>query len=414
VRIRCLQHVSFEGPGAICDWALARGHEMEITEAWRAPMPGVESFDALIVMGGPMGVHDELELPWLHGEKTLIRSAIDTSRMVVGICLGAQLMADVLGARVYRNAHREIGWLPVDLTAAATTTGIFRGLPDRPVVFQWHGDTFDLPAGAVRLASSEGCCNQAFLAGRRALALQFHFESTGAGPVSLASAEVLSGLVVAVIGPHPDDFDAVAVTLRRLRDAGAAIHAFVCHTASGVEDGFCSPPTPAVKQWLREQEQRDSLRFFGLPDDCVTFLDLERNAADDGQPFDHEANARMLSGAILPVRPDLLVLPHGNDTNSGHRNIHAMVGRMTAKDGFPMTAWLIRDPKTVSMRIDLYTPFGEDEAAWKAEMLRFHRSQHRRNLNTRGRGFDDRILDVNRAIALDAPFAEAFEVRALQ
>jgi hypothetical protein len=91
---------------------------------------------------------------------------------------------------------------------------------------------------------------------------------------------------------------------------------------------------------------------------------------------------------------------------------------MAAAAGFPMTAWLIRDPKTVAMRIDLYTPFDKDEAGWKAEMLRFHRSQHQRNLNTRGRGFDDRILDVNRAIArdlaLDAPFAEAFEVRVLQ
>jgi GMP synthase-like glutamine amidotransferase len=185
VRILCLQHVSFEGPGAIGDWAVARGHEFQIAEAWRAPMPALESLDMLIVMGGPMGVHDETVLPWLRGEKALIRSAIDAGRRVVGICLGAQLMADVLGARVYRNEHREIGWLPVDLTAAAKSTGLFEGLPDRPVVFQWHGDTFDLPAGAIRLASSGGCRTQAFLAGRRALALQFHFESTAAGVEAL-------------------------------------------------------------------------------------------------------------------------------------------------------------------------------------------------------------------------------------
>jgi LmbE family N-acetylglucosaminyl deacetylase len=240
----------------------------------------------------------------------------------------------------------------------------------------------------------------------------------GAGPVTLESVAVPPGLVVAMIGPHPDDFDAVAVTMRRLKDAGADVHAFVCPTSSGVLDSFCTPPTPEAKQRLREQEQRDSLRFFGLPDDNVTFLDLERDTADDGQPFDHEANRRALSAAVLPVRPDVVVLPHGNDTNSGHRNIHAMAVRMAAAAGFPMTAWLIRDPKTVSMRIDLVTAFDDDEAAWKAEMLRFHRSQHQRNLDTRGRGFDDRILDVNRAIArglaLDAPFAEAFEVRALQ
>lgn len=185
MRILCLQHVSFEGPGAIGDWAVARGHEFQVAEAWHAPMPALESLDMLIVMGGPMGVHDETGLPWLRDEKALIRSAIDAGRRVVGICLGAQLMADVLGARVYRNEHREIGWLPVDLTAAAKSTGLFEGLPDRSVVFQWHGDTFDLPAGATRLASSGGCRTQAFLAGRRALALQFHFESTVAGVEAL-------------------------------------------------------------------------------------------------------------------------------------------------------------------------------------------------------------------------------------
>lgn len=242
--------------------------------------------------------------------------------------------------------------------------------------------------------------------------------STGTGLVSLSSADVPPGLAVTVVGPHPDDFDAVAVTLRRLRDAGVDIHAIVCHASSGILDSFCSPPTSAVKQRLREQEQRDSLSFFGLPDDRLTFLDLERDPADDGQPFDRPANERMLAAAVLPAHPDILVLPHGNDTNSGHRNIHSMTRRMAAAAGFPMTAWLIRDPKTIAMRIDLYTPFGDDEAAWKAKMLRFHRSQHQRNLDTRGRGFDDRILDVNRAIAwelgLDVPFAEAFEVRALQ
>jgi GMP synthase-like glutamine amidotransferase len=185
MRIQVLQHVPFEGPGAIGRWAEARGHPLAVTEAWREAMPGVGSFDALVVMGGPMGVHDEADLPWLRGEKALIRAAIAADRMVVGVCLGAQLMADVLGARVYRNTHREIGWLPVDLTPAARAPGLFDGLPDRPVVFQWHGDTFDLPVGAAHLASSEGCRAQAFLAGRRALALQFHFESTEGGVESL-------------------------------------------------------------------------------------------------------------------------------------------------------------------------------------------------------------------------------------
>lgn len=185
MRLGCLCHVPFEGPGAIGTWAAARGHDLSVAEAWREPMPGVECFDGLVIMGGPMGAHDETTFPWLRGEKALIRSAVDAERMVVGVCLGAQLMADALGARVYPNAHREIGWMPIDLTSAARSTGLFERLPDRLTVFQWHGDTFDLPVGAVHLASSEGCRNQAFLAGRSALALQFHLESTGVGVEAL-------------------------------------------------------------------------------------------------------------------------------------------------------------------------------------------------------------------------------------
>ena len=243
----------------------------------------------------------------------------------------------------------------------------------------------------------------------------FPWRPVSAGPAALQTMAIPPGLAATLIGPHPDDFDAVAVTMRRLRNAGVTVRAVVCHTASGVEDSFCSPPTPATKQHLREQEQRASLRFFGLPDECVTFLDLDRDPADDGQPFDHAANERALADAVLSGRPDIVCLPHGNDTNSGHRKIHAMVTRLAAASGRTMAAWLIRDPKTVGMRIDLYTPFGEAEAAWKAEMLRFHASQHQRNLHTRGHGFDERILAVNRLIArglgLDAPYAEAFEVR---
>lgn len=235
-------------------------------------------------------------------------------------------------------------------------------------------------------------------------------------PVSLPSLALPEALRLAVVAPHPDDFDAIGITLRFFKDRGDAIHAIVCHTGSGVEDSFCSPPTLAAKQAIREQEQRDSLRFFGLPDANLVFLDLDRDPSDDDQPFDHTANLEQLAAAILPFRPDIVFLPHGNDTNSGHRKIYTMVARLLRDSNKPVTAWLVRDPKTVNLRTDIYMPFDEDAALWKAELLRFHRSQHRRNLNIRGHGFDDRILRVNRHIArhlgLVEPYAEAFELEA--
>jgi LmbE family N-acetylglucosaminyl deacetylase len=235
-----------------------------------------------------------------------------------------------------------------------------------------------------------------------------------ARPVSLPSVVLPDDLRLAVVGPHPDDFDALGVTLRFFRDRGHSIHAVVCHTSSGVEDSFCSPPIRTAKQALREQEQRDSLRFFGLPEADVAFLDLEHDPADNDQPFDHAANQAQLAAAILPFQPDIILLPHGNDTNSGHRKIYAMVARLLRSSELSVMAWLIRDPKTVSLRTDVYMPFEDNAARWKAELLRFHRSQQQRNLNTRGHGFDDRILGVNGQIARDlgltAPYAEAFEL----
>jgi len=238
---------------------------------------------------------------------------------------------------------------------------------------------------------------------------------TSGQPVSLRSIALPARLNVRVIGPHPDNFDEIGVTLRFLKEGGHSIRAVVCHTGSGVEDSFCSPPTLEVKRRLREQEQRDSLRFFGLPEDDLTFLELERDAAD--QPIDSSTNQARLAEAILPCRPDVVFLPHWNDTNSGHRSMYLMVSRLLRESRLAMTVCLLRDPKTISLRMDLYIPFGEDEARWKGEMLRFHRSQHQRNLNTRGHGFDERILATNRQIArelgLREPYAEAFEAEVL-
>jgi len=199
MRIHCLQHVPFEGPFGIADWADARGHSVTVTPLYAGvPPPDPADFDWLVIMGGPMGVVDEPQFPWLVPEKALIRASIAAGKTVVGVCLGAQLIAEVLGARVYRNPEKEIGWLPIELTAAGQASAVCGFLPPSLTVFHWHGDTFDLPAGAVQLARSAACAQQAFLYGGRVLGLQFHLEST---PQSVAGlcAECADELVP---GPH--------------------------------------------------------------------------------------------------------------------------------------------------------------------------------------------------------------------
>jgi GMP synthase-like glutamine amidotransferase len=153
-------------------------------------LPSVEDFDVLIIMGGPMSVHDEAEFPWLRSEKALIAAAIEAGKKVLGICLGSQLIAEVMGGRVYPNPVKEIGFWPVRWTAEAERmfpglgtvagtgdgSGADSGAGDE--VFHWHGETFDLPPGAILLASSEGCMNQAFRVGENVMGLQFHPEVT--------------------------------------------------------------------------------------------------------------------------------------------------------------------------------------------------------------------------------------------
>lgn len=178
-RIHILQHVPFEGPGNIEKWAFTHGFEVDVTHMWEyLLLPRPEEYDWLIILGGPMNIHEEAAYPWLKHEKAFLQQAIVYDKTILGICLGAQLLADALGAKVYPNAQKEIGWFPVTWTSAAQEHRIFQGLPKNPLVFHWHGDTFDLPAGAVHLASTEGCTNQAFLHGDRIIGLQFHPETT--------------------------------------------------------------------------------------------------------------------------------------------------------------------------------------------------------------------------------------------
>jgi GMP synthase-like glutamine amidotransferase len=173
MRAHYLQHVPFETPGSILKWLAHQGASVTSTRLFEPhTLPGVDDFDLLVVMGGPMSVNDEAEYPWLAAEKRFVGEAIDRGRAVVGVCLGAQVIASALGCRVYRNREREIGWFPI------RSASDVRGWPDTLMVFHWHGETFDLPAGAQLLASSQGCVNQAFKIGDRVIGLQFHLEAT--------------------------------------------------------------------------------------------------------------------------------------------------------------------------------------------------------------------------------------------
>jgi GMP synthase-like glutamine amidotransferase len=178
-----LQHVPFEGLGSIEAWLAARKATIGCTRFYRSErLPPPEGVGFLIVLGGPMSVNDEAEFPWLRQEKAFVRAAIENGTPVLGICLGAQLIASALGGRVYPNAEREIGWFPVEATPAPAD--MFR-FPAAVHAFHWHGETFDLPPGAVRLARSAGCENQAFQIGRRVIGLQFHLETTAVSAASL-------------------------------------------------------------------------------------------------------------------------------------------------------------------------------------------------------------------------------------
>ena len=176
MRAHYFQHVPFEGLGCIRPWLVTAGYEVTCTRFFEsAEIPALEEVDFLIAMGGPMSVNDEEELPWLVEEKRFIRRAIEAGKPVLGICLGAQLIASALGARVYPNELKEIGWLP--LRGIDGGADCFR-FPEVIQAFHWHGETFDLPPGAVHLARSDGCENQAFQIGRSAVGMQFHLETT--------------------------------------------------------------------------------------------------------------------------------------------------------------------------------------------------------------------------------------------
>lgn len=217
MRMHTIEHVPFEGPGAIADFAAQGGHELSRTRLYLGePLPDIGATDLLVVMGGPMSVHDEDAIAWLGEEKRFLRRAVDAGKRVLGVCLGAQLLAEVLGGEVTRNAQREIGWFPVRLTAGGAASPIFAGFAEEFPAFHWHGETFSIPPGATALAASDACAHQAFEAFGRIVGLQFHLETT---PESM---ELLIGNCADELTPAAA-FVQSAETMRARRDLAPVV-----------------------------------------------------------------------------------------------------------------------------------------------------------------------------------------------
>ncbi len=181
MNVHSLEHQSYEGPGKIADWIHTRGHTLSRTALYAGEaLPTLGAFDLLVVMGGSMNIYQHRDHPWLVAEKQFLSAAIAAGKPVLGICLGAQLLADTLGGKVFQNAEKEIGWWPIRVLDRSEP---FAAFPETLTVMHWHGDTFSLPSGARRVAESAGCAEQAFVFGDRAVGLQFHLEQ---GPVDVS------------------------------------------------------------------------------------------------------------------------------------------------------------------------------------------------------------------------------------
>jgi GMP synthase-like glutamine amidotransferase len=177
MRVLCLQHVPYETPDAIADWAVARGHDLAVVVPLYERYPGTDDLDMVVVMGGPMGAYEDAAYPWLATERAFIRDAIDAGRLVLGVCLGAQLVARALGGSAHPHEVRELGWFPARLTQAGLDSSVLSVMPAELVVGLWHGDTYELPVGISTAAVTDACSNQAFeTRGGRVVGLQFHLE----------------------------------------------------------------------------------------------------------------------------------------------------------------------------------------------------------------------------------------------
>lgn len=178
MKVHIYQQVSFEGPGSISEWAQLLGHSLTSTHWYQAGADLPEETELLVVLGGPMSVHDENQHPWLREEKKQIEIALSRHIPIVGICLGAQLIAQVLGAKISTNPYKEIGWFPIHRQSDIPVNNLSRVLPEKFLAFHWHGETFDLPSGAHALYRSDACAQQAYLYENHVLGLQCHLETT--------------------------------------------------------------------------------------------------------------------------------------------------------------------------------------------------------------------------------------------
>ena len=177
MRIHFIQHVLFEHPGYLLTWAKQQNHSVSTSYIYESmTLPASDDFDMLIIMGGPMGAYEEDKYDWLKKEKQFVAAAINAGKKVLGICLGCQVIANVLGANVYPHTQKEIGWWPVYKVAENKTHPLLKNLPDTFTTFHWHGDTFDLPKEATHLFYSDACAHQGFLYKNHVAGLQFHAE----------------------------------------------------------------------------------------------------------------------------------------------------------------------------------------------------------------------------------------------
>lgn len=179
MRVHYIQHVEFEDPAGMLDYFKNKKFQVNSTKLFLGEkLPLLKDFDFLVIMGGPMGVSDEEKYTWLKDEKKFIKDAINSGKKMIGICLGAQLIAEVMGATVSKNRYREIGWFPVKKSPLLQESFFDSVLPSEFNAFHWHGDTFAIPEGAIPIGSSEACENQGFIYDERVAALQFHLETT--------------------------------------------------------------------------------------------------------------------------------------------------------------------------------------------------------------------------------------------
>ncbi len=177
MKIHYIQHVEYETPGVILNWVDENKHKLTSTKFYlNESLPNKYDFDLLIIMGGPMNIYDSAKYPYLKKEKLFITNVIKKGISVLGICLGAQLIADVLGAKIKANKQKEIGWFPIQIVENKSCSELNEILSINTPVFHWHGDTFEIPKGAERIAKSEVCNNQAFIYNKNVFALQYHLE----------------------------------------------------------------------------------------------------------------------------------------------------------------------------------------------------------------------------------------------